>query len=332
MKETIALYAHKDINMYSDNIIKLHPKSNPYNILIKRLKEVGFEVHTLDIYNKQGVVPKYCLFFDIPKISISKIVNTSKTIKIVLLREADVILKRNYNKSYHSQFDKILTWKTSIVDNKRYFYFPSAKVNLSKKVNVKNPLKRKFCCLINSNIKSNKTGELYSERLRIIKWFEVFQKNFFDLYGFGWDKKCFLILSRNFYIPFFLKKKRVSYKGSVSNKIETQSMYKFSICFQNTSIINNYLDEKIFDSFLANTVPVYWGCPNINELIPSNTFIDYRKFKSIEDLFNYMHNMSNDEYINYISNINKFLESEQIQKFSIDNWLDSIIKIFKEKK
>ena len=42
--------------------------------------------------------------------------------------------------------------------------------------------------------------------------------------------------------------------------------------------------------------------------------------------------MSNDEYINYISNINKFLESEQIQKFSIDNWLDSIIKIFKEKK
>ena len=108
-------------------------------------------------------------------------------------------------------------------------------------------------------------------------------------------------------------------------------MYKFSICFQNTSIINNYLYEKIFDSFLANTVPVYWGCPNINELIPSNTFIDYRKFKSIEDLFNYMHNMSNDEYINYISNINKFLESEQIQKFSIDNWLDSIIKIFKEK-
>ena len=57
MKETIALYAHKDINMYNDNIIKLHPKSNPYNILIKRLKEVGFMVHTLDIYNKQGIVP-----------------------------------------------------------------------------------------------------------------------------------------------------------------------------------------------------------------------------------------------------------------------------------
>ena len=39
-----------------------------------------------------------------------------------------------------------------------------------------------------------------------------------------------------------------------------------------------YMTEKIWDSFKAKTVPVYWGASNIEEYVPKNCFIDYRDF------------------------------------------------------
>jgi len=42
-----------------------------------------------------------------------------------------------------------------------------------------------------------------------------------------------------------------------------ESMY--SICIENSSN-KNYHTEKIIDAFLSKTVPIYWGCPNLEEL------------------------------------------------------------------
>jgi hypothetical protein len=39
----------------------------------------------------------------------------------------------------------------------------------------------------------------------------------------------------------------------------------FSICVENSSN-RGYHTEKIIDAFLSKTVPVYWGCPNLEEL------------------------------------------------------------------
>jgi hypothetical protein len=33
----------------------------------------------------------------------------------------------------------------------------------------------------------------------------------------------------------------------------------------------NYASEKLFDCFINNTVPIYYGCPNINELVDKQT-------------------------------------------------------------
>ncbi len=40
-----------------------------------------------------------------------------------------------------------------------------------------------------------------------------------------------------------------------------------------------YITEKIWDSFKARSIPIYWGASNIEEYIPINTFIDFRKFE-----------------------------------------------------
>ena len=46
--------------------------------------------------------------------------------------------------------------------------------------------------------------------------------------------------------------------GAVKDKIEWLRGYKFNICFENASY-PGYLTEKLFDSFLAGCIPVYWG-------------------------------------------------------------------------
>ena len=46
-------------------------------------------------------------------------------------------------------------------------------------------------------------------------------------------------------------------------KVLWNSMY--SICIENSSN-KNYHTEKIIDAFLSKTIPIYWGCPNLEEL------------------------------------------------------------------
>ena len=40
--------------------------------------------------------------------------------------------------------------------------------------------------------------------------------------------------------------------------------YKYSIIIENSSEVN-YFTEKLIDACLLETVPIYWGAPNISE-------------------------------------------------------------------
>lgn len=48
---------------------------------------------------------------------------------------------------------------------------------------------------------------------------------------------------------------------------EKQKLWKsmFSICIENSSN-KGYHTEKVIDAFLSKTIPIYWGCPNLEEL------------------------------------------------------------------
>jgi len=48
----------------------------------------------------------------------------------------------------------------------------------------------------------------------------------------------------------------------IDSKLDGLAAYGFSIAMENHSR-DYYFSEKIIDCFLANTVPVYWGCPGI---------------------------------------------------------------------
>lgn len=70
--------------------------------------------------------------------------------------------------------------------------------------------------------------------------------------------------------------------GAVADKLDFISQYKFNIAIENYSK-PGYTTEKIMESFVSDTVPIYWGNPLINEDFNPSAFINLHDFFSIED-------------------------------------------------
>ena len=150
--------------------------------------------------------------------------------------------------------------------------------------------KKKLCTLIASNKSASHPLELYTERIKAIRWFENNHPEDFDLYGKGWDKHNFqgkflginlARLNRLKFLTKLLRPDYPSYKGEVKSKKKTYEKYKFSICYENVRDFKGYITEKIFDCFFGGCIPVYWGAQNITDHIPQNTFINKKKFKNL---------------------------------------------------
>lgn len=58
----------------------------------------------------------------------------------------------------------------------------------------------------------------------------------------------------------------------IADKYDALADYKYSVCIEN-SCIEGYFTEKLFECFLTDTFPVYYGCPNIAEYFDDRAFI-----------------------------------------------------------
>jgi hypothetical protein len=76
-----------------------------------------------------------------------------------------------------------------------------------------------------------------------------------------------------------------------------------SICFENSmfhlavenSQHENFFTEKIIDAFLTKTIPVYWGCPNIED------FFDVKGmyiFENENEAINVINSLTEEDYLN----------------------------------
>ena len=73
--------------------------------------------------------------------------------------------------------------------------------------------------------------------------------------------------------------------------------YKYNLCFENT-IAFNYMTEKIWDSIENYCLPIYYGKgTNVYEIFPEDSFIDYSNFQSPIELFNFIEELPENEYI-----------------------------------
>lgn len=226
---------------------------------------------------------------------------------ILVLWEGISVMPELYENEQYMDFDVVYTWNDKLVDDKKIYKYnmpvPGDGSSLPR-IQYNN---KKFICMIAYNKSSNSIGESYSERLKAINFFQSVVPEKFDLYGFGWSKHSII--------------KNSCYKGSIQKKLPMLSQYKFNICFENNSILEGYVSEKIFDCFRAGTIPIYLGATNISEIIPKSTFINFRDFDSYDELYQYISNITEEKYLDYIFEIDKFLDSDAYKNFSLDAFL-----------
>jgi len=290
-------------------------------LLKKRFEEKNIYIGTQDINLPSET--QFIVYNEMPKL---KDIFPDKN-NYLLIFESEVIRPDNWNIENHKYFKKIFTWSDDLVDNIKYF-----KINFSSKIPTDLDFglskKNKLCTMIIAHKFKSHPLELYTERVKAIRWFERNHPEDFDLYGIGWDKYCFKgtlsRLNRFEVLTKLLKPKYPSYKGSVKSKKEIYEKYKFAICYENARNIPGYITEKIFDCFFAGCVPIYWGAPNITMHIPANTFIDKRNFKTYDRLYNYLKNMPDREYIDYLDAIKNFIKSDKIYPFSAECFADTL--------
>jgi hypothetical protein len=221
-------------------------------------------------------------------------------LKILYMYEPVAVDPVQYTRQVWMQFDLILTWNTYLTEASHAFIFEAgayydlpytADYGLTPLTGLPDPASReKAICQVCGDKYSLSVEEIYSERRKVARWFHANGKT--RMYVFGTPAMN---------VP--------NYLGVCHNKAETFSTYRYALCFENSFHpvwTRGYLTEKILDCMATQTIPIYFGCSNIEELIPDNCFIDYRNFSSLGELDDFLQSMSDDEYLGYVERMNQF--------------------------
>lgn len=297
----------------------------PYVLLREKFSEVGVQLNTADINSEETVV--FELHQDVQD-------GAAVKKKYLLMFETDLVKPENGSKLEHSKYDKVFTWNDGLIDDRQYI-----------KINFPNPLRipnvegfygrDKFCCLIagNKTVRVADSRELYSERVKSIRWFEKNAPDKFDLYGADWHlppprpglKGKLSLRFWRYMAPVFNMNPFPSYRGKVDHKADVLSRTRFAICYENVRDLPGYITEKIFDCFFYGCVPVYWGANNIDQYIPKGCFVDRREFQSTAEVFEFIDGMSEEQYLSYQQCIADFLASDAAYPFSSEFFAETII-------
>ena len=77
-------------------------------------------------------------------------------------------------------------------------------------------------------------------------------------------------------------------------KVQCISNYKFNICFENSYGCvrspndltyvseSGYLNEKLYEALLSNTIPIYWGNKNVHKDLNTKCFVNYYDYNDFD--------------------------------------------------
>lgn len=232
------------------------------------------------------------LFFD-KKVSISFDTleyNDTSDYKVLVQIEPPSIINIIDNISQNkNNFDLILTWNPKLLDecnNSRLFPFGSCWINESdRKIHKKT---KKL-----SIISSNKT-QTFGHKLR----HDIINnaRNSMDVFGSGYLH--------------------------IDNKITGLKDYMFSLIIENDRL-DNWFTEKIVDCLVTGTIPIYWGCNNIDKYFNTKGFIEFKNINHFKE--SVLPILNEDTYKNMLPFIN---ENFNLALNYVNFWgrVESIIK------
>lgn len=252
------------------------------NILVAS-RRVPKRARLLLVYNKR-----------LNEILIPNLKRIPKERRVLLVYEPPTVHTGSHLHECLGLFGRVYTYNDELVDGRKYFKFHIA--SPFRKVEWVPFDQRKLCTMVVGNKSSSHPRELYSKRRKLIDFFEG--KEGFEFYGRGWEKWVYK-----------------NYRGACKDKLAAMRNYKFSICYENCYGETGYITEKIFDAFLAGSVPIYLGAPNITDYVPGDCFIDRESFESDEEMVDHLKSISKEEHSGYLGKIKNFLKNDANIKF-----------------
>ena len=295
-------------------------------LLRKFFFEHGIELNTADL--NVGKELAFELYVE------GQAVPSTEIPKYLVATENPHINALNCDAVYCAQFRKVFSWNPKIASlaNGVLVMVPNEIILKSTPVFDERPL---LVALINANKRFPKQldGDLYEERIKLIRWYETHCPNSFALFGRGWEKPspAFTFaekLARRVdrlktqiygYRPF------PSHRGAINTKFEAYGHAKFGICYENTKDLPNYITEKIFDCMMEGCIPVYWGANNVLDFIPKDCFIDRRDFANTAELNDFLESMDGVAYARFQANMARFLAGSQVTPFRAENFVSSLV-------
>lgn len=244
-------------------------------------------------------------------------------LRFLYMYEPVAIDPMQYTHRVWKQFDAVLTWNTYLTESSPaftfepgvYFELPYCSDYGVEPLTETPDLNRreKAICQVCGDKYSLVTEEIYSERRKVARWFHSHAETRMDVFG----KPAM---------------DTPNYRGVAEDKSDTFSRYRYALCFENTYHplwTRGYLTEKILDCMASLTIPIYYGCSNIEELVPSDCFIDYRRFSSLEELDAFLQAMTDEEYLGYAERMRNFVkEYNAPERHSAYRLYETIVKAY----
>ncbi len=246
-------------------------------------QRAGYEVETDP--NRATV----CIFIDVNPEQIDELFDQKGACKWILVRnEPKVVWPANYCAKNVIKFDFIIDIGRDPVLSPNSINWPQYFPEVKEIISIERSLTR-VAIVCGNHLRLTK-GELYSLRRRCIYEIESI-----DLFGINWTlgltRRMLMVLfyfrsNFRYKIPIFLGGLRYWFKkyprpvDSPAVKDSVLIRYRVSLVIENCE---DFLTEKLFDSFFSGCIPVYVG-PNLKNFnIPSELFIQCQpNIESIE--------------------------------------------------
>jgi len=218
---------------------------------------------------------------------------------------------------YRNRFSTIFTWDEKLLKTHPSYHPVNVPVGAEPATYRENPFsaisfnEKKNLVAVSRNCWSYMPQSTYRKRVRAYRHFAAALGDGFDLFGQGWNRDD---------LP--------CYRGPIADgwddKVSAICRYKFAICFENNASQPGYISEKILDCFCARCVPIYYGSKGVEKRITRDCFIDYRDFRSLDELKDFILNMSEAEHRRYLDAIEGFLHSPALGFFSTAHYFRAL--------
>ena len=300
-----------------NEIVNRDDCQRPYIELRKRLFGRGYDLLTCDQLNWCDAAA--VLFVNIPSQDdgYRQRAYAAGVPMYAIVNELSAIHTNNRMVSLHEGLKKIFTYQRKLWDEKRYIRLHYA---FNVPTQVSGSFARSGLCTIIANNKSlSAENELYSLRRQAIKWFEKNHPDDLDVYGKGWQVRLDPVRTLRSYSIQDLQ--RVAQNANLNPWLRTGSRSALRML----ALEPGWITEKIFDCLFQGCVPVYLGPDEITEYVPENCFVDFRRFRSFKELYEFMREYDERQYEEFLESVNKYVRSEMIRPFTTQFFVETIL-------